>query len=148
MFSFLNKHSLPVPVSEADFHQIEEEFQITLPPLLKDFYRNYNGLSMRSVLFHVDGHEYAVERFFAVGAGSMSADRIMEIYRLCRYVPDGYFPLALSYDGDEFFVDTRNDGVYYVSLDNHRKYIPIVPTLEDFFDLLETECKKSAGQTS
>lgn len=138
MFPYLDATYDPIPVSETDLALFEADNSITLPDLLKDFYRQWNGVPMQSVNLSHNGKSFAVDRFFPLFAGSMSADHILEIYQSCSFVPAGFFPLALSEDGDDFFLDTIGGGVYLVPLDSPGQKKLFSNSLQEFFDLLES----------
>lgn len=143
MFPYLDAKAEPVPISETDLALFEEDHSIHLPPLLKEFYRRWNGVPMQSVSLSLNGKTFTIDRFFPLFAGSMSADHILEIYQSCSFVPKGFFPLALCEDGDDIFLDTVGGGTYLIPLDSPRRKTLFSRSLQEFFDLLASAYQKA-----
>lgn len=141
MYSFLNMNCTPESVSDEQLAALEQDHNLKLPALLRDFYKRYCGIPIHPVTFTVDGQSFTVTQFIPLFSGSMSADHILDIYRLCGRFPEGYFPLAVSGTGDDYFLDTRTDTIYWVSMDQPHKPVRLIQGLEQFFSLLDAACK-------
>ncbi len=137
MYTFLKKHHQPISLTDEHLARFEKENGIQLPSLLKEFYLHFNGIPMYQVTLMMENRPLRIERIFPLTGTSMAADHILDIYRMCNFVPETFLPLAFCENGDDLFVDTVNDGIYLVPLEKPFSRKKICPSLEQFFKLLD-----------
>ncbi len=136
MYSFLNPHTLPDPVTAQEIAALEEHYHLHLPQELKTFYENHNGQGIKPVVFSVDGRSFDVYSMLPLLSGTMPIEHILEIYQSANRIPLTFFPLAVSFDGEDYFYDTQNDDVYLIPIEQPSNRQLVCHSITRFFQLL------------
>ncbi len=136
MYSFLNPHSQPDPVTAQEIADLENRCHLHLPQELKTFYENHNGQSIKPVVFSVDGQSFDVYSMLPLFTGTMPIEHILEIYQPANRFPATFFPIAVSFDGEDYFYDTQSDAVYLIPIEHPSSRKLVCHSITQFFKLL------------
>ena len=142
MFDFIRIQH-PDPVCEQDFETLEKQYELRIPAILRDFYLSCNGCMMHPIVYPFNHRLFSVIRFLPLLSGWMSADHILEIYVPSGKIAKGYWPLATSENGDDFYLDTRSNQVYLISYDHPEQKELAAYSIEDFFERLDRSYSKN-----
>lgn len=130
------RNSFALPLTDQQITDFENEYGLQLPALLKEFYREYNGQRIQPISYQFNGKSFQVYGFIPLLVGSVSVDHILDLYRNANRIPHGWIPLAVSDNGDDYFLDSEHGPVYLVEIDRPGHRIEAAPSLEDFFRFL------------
>lgn len=136
MFDFIRIQH-PDPISEQDLDEMERQYDLQIPSILRDFYFSCNGCDMHPIVYPFNHQLFTVMHFLPVLSGWMSADHILELYTLSGRISRGFWPLATSENGDDFYLDTRKNQVYLLSYDHPDAKVLAAYSIEDFFQRLD-----------
>jgi hypothetical protein len=136
MYNFVSKTSRMLPVDRQYLHSLEKRFNISLPKIYKDYYLDHNCKEIHESRFTVNGKNYTVAGMLPLQFGYLNAERIKNMFRSSPAVPGSYFPLAISQEGDNYFLDTESGSVWLLRTDYKMQCEPVTRSLEAFFALM------------
>lgn len=139
MYQFLTEQSCAqdeAALSRAMKH-LEEKYQITFPPVLRDYYTHFNGVRIKRCGLTVDHYSCEVSRIIPIIAERMSFEHIVDRNREGGYLSDRLFPLAMDRGGDLYYWDADGGGVVLVRSDDIEHPFPVADSVQQFFTQLD-----------
>lgn len=126
-------------LDDSHFLILQERFAITLPKALELFYRSFNGLPIEPFTVQTENRSYSVEQILPLFCGNMSAERVLEMYQNNLWIARSFFPLAVSEEGNAWFVDCESGHIWYADPDNLKKKTLITPDLAEFLKYVKVQ---------
>lgn len=136
MFNFIESEDMDANVSEEYVVQMEKELGIVFPQILKNYYLYHNGSEIKECRFEKYGLEFCVILIFSLNYGTISVEKILKYNAKNSSIPKSFMPLALDEDEDDYYWDTQEGKVYYLSLENVEHPKEICGSVEEFFEIL------------
>lgn len=127
-------------VTRDYIEELERKLNIQFPDVLVDYYMHHNKAAMKEFSFWIHHLEFSVEFIIPLLYGNVCVEKILSFNQGNVYIPDTYIPLAEDIDGEDFYWDSLNGKVYYLSMGNVENPIPICDSVEQFFEILNTSC--------
>lgn len=140
MFKFISNDSGKDNVTFDYIREFEEKFNISFPGILVDYYTNYNKAELKECTFFVHDLEFCVEFIIPLKYGNICVEKILSFNDGNEYISKAFIPLAEDVDGEDFYWDSSDGKVYYLSMENVENPIPICDTVEQFFKILNKSC--------
>lgn len=136
MYRFVESFNEKANISAEYVALFERTYEISIPPVLKDYYLRFNGARIKECRFERHGLEFCVIRLFPLNYGTMPVEKILKYNSRNDAVPNSFIPLALDEDEDDYYWDNKTKKVYYLSFGNVEHPIPICDSVEEFFEIL------------
>ena len=136
MFHFIVKEYPHAAASASYIDQLEKQLQITFPPILRQYYLEHNGAEIQECRFCLNGLDFCVVLIRALSFGSMPVEKVLKYNSRNKAIPECFIPLAQDEDEDDYYWDSTSGKVYYLSLENVERPIPICDSVEAFFEIL------------
>ena len=134
MFNFIEEDFENKKVSEEYIKNIEQNLNITFPDILKQYYLQHNGASIKERYFYKNNDEFYIDYIYPL-------QKIIEeeLPRIKGELPSSWFPLG---NGDifEYFWDTQTGTIYY--LDPEYDKTPFCKSIDQFFEILNLPIKQ------
>lgn len=140
MFKFISNDSNRDNVTLDYIREFEEKWDISFPDVLVDFYTKHNRAELKEFSFFIHNLEFSVEFIIPLKYGNVCVEKILSFNEGNEYISKTFIPLAEDIDGEDFYWDSSDGKVYYVSMGNVENPIPICDTVEQFFDILNKSC--------
>lgn len=141
MFEFISNSSSKDNVSMDYIQGFENKWNINFPDILITYYTNYNKAELKEFSFYIHGLEFSVEFIIPLRYGNVCVEKILSFNEDNEYIPTTFIPLAEDIDGEDFYWDSSNGKVYYLSMENVENPIPVCDTVEQFFEILNKSCE-------
>ena len=116
---------------------IQHLLHIQFPPVLKDFYLNYNRTDLKPISFCLHNIRFDLDFIIPLDNSNVSVEKILSFNKDNEYIPKTFIPLAEDIKGDDFYWDSGTGAVYYLTMGNIENPIPVADSVEDFFLLLK-----------
>lgn len=142
MFKFISNDSNKDNVPLDYISEFEKKKSITFPDVLVDYYMNHNKAELKEVNFSIHNLEFSVEFLIPLKYGNVCVEKILSFNEGNEYISKTFIPLAEDIDGEDFYWDSSNGKVYYLSMENVENPIPICNSVEQFFEILNRSCAK------
>lgn len=136
MFDFISYDTKEKNVTPEYIDELEGKLNIKFPDILRKFYTNHNMAELAEFAFMIHDLEFSVEFIMPLLYGNMHVEKILSLNEDNKYIPKTFIPLAEDVDGENFYWDSSNGKVYYLSLENVENPIPICDSVERFFEIL------------
>lgn len=104
---FIEKINNDMIINESDILKFEKLIGRDVPDVLRNFYRSYNGASIKLCIFGIDG-----------------------------YIRESLIPLANNSGGDYYYWDKNDEKIYLIYCDDIENEILIADSIEEFFDIM------------
>lgn len=141
MFKFISNDSGKDNVGLDYIREFEENWDLSFPDILVDFYSNHNKAQLEEFSFFIHNLEFSVEFIIPLRYGNVCVEKILLFNKGNEYIPKTFIPLAEDIDGEDFYWDSSSGKVYYLSMENVENPIPICDTVEQFFEILNKSCE-------
>lgn len=141
MFKFISNISSKDNVSMDYIQEFEDKWNINFPDILITYYTNYNKAELKEFSFYIHDLEFSVEFIIPLRYGNVCVEKILSFNEDNEYIPKSFIPLAEDIDGEDFYWDSSNGKVYYLSMENVENPIPVCDTVEQFFEILNKSCE-------
>lgn len=142
MFKFISNISSKDNVSMDYIQEFEDKWNINFPDILITYYTNYNKAELKEFSFYIHDLEFSVEFIIPLRYGNVCVEKILSFNEDNEYIPKSFIPLAEDIDGEDFYWDSSNGKVYYLSMENVENPIPVCDTVEQFFEILNKSCEQ------
>lgn len=142
MFEFIYSDSKQNNVTLDYVRDFEEKKGIKFPAVLVDFYTKHNKAELKKCSFLIHNLEFSVEFIIPLNYGNVCVEKILSFNEGVEWIPETFLPLAEDVDGDDFYWDSSNGKVYYLSMGNVENPIPICDSVEQFFEILNKSCEE------
>lgn len=144
MFKFIEKKEVDKNVSNNYINKVERELNIKFPKILREFYLKYNFSQQKKCTFKIKGIEdhFILDTIIPLKYGTISLEKEYKWVLEDEYISNEYIPLAVDMDGDNYYWNSKNGNVYYISHENVENPILICKTVEDFFNILNNSFEK------
>lgn len=139
-FKFLHTEKPEKYVSNSYIDSVEQKYGIKFPEVLRAYYSEHNGAVMEETPFVMHNIEFCVEFIIPLKHGNINVEKLLGFYKDDKYFPNGFIPLAEDTDGDDYYWDSNDGRVYYLSMGNADNPIPIARSVEEFFEILNASC--------
>jgi len=136
MFDFLSVIKTEHNVSHEYVNSIEERLGVKFPAVLREFYTKYNCSDIKELPFRVHDIEFCVDFILPVGNHRNTVEEYWGYIQGDELIPQTFIPFANDIDGDDFYWDSQNGKVYYLSMENAENPIPICNSVDEFFEIL------------
>lgn len=98
-----------IALTPSIFDEVQREFELTIPEVVKDFYLANNGGQPSPFMFRTEDHEIVVNAILPL-ISKRRSDTVIDCYVSLvltkKLVPKSLFPFAIDPGGEFFFVDT------------------------------------------
>ena len=143
MLKFISKDTNEENVTTEYIEKLEEKWNIKFPPILVEYYLYHNAAEVYEFSFFRHGIEFSIEFILPLKFGKFSVEHIYDLNQSDEFISDRFIPLAEDTSGEEYYWDSKNGKVYYLSMENVENPIPISNSVEEFFELLNTAYERS-----
>ena len=133
---FIEKINNDMIINESDVLKFEKLIGRDVPDVLRDFYRSYNGASIKLCIFDIDGYDFEVFEILPLVHGKCCVEKIYEDDREDGYIRESLIPLANNSGGDYYYWDKNDEKIYLIYCDDIENEILIADSKEDFFDIM------------
>ena len=140
MFKFISNDSNKDNVTLDYIREFEEKRSISFPDILVNYYTNHNKAKLEGFTFYIHNLEFSVEFIIPLKYGNVCVEKILSFNEGNEYISKTFIPLAEDIDGEDFYWDSLNGKVYYLSMENVENPIPICDSVEQFFEILNKSC--------
>ena len=117
---------------------IEKKLSITIPITLKEFYKKYNGSDIRLCVFDIGKVGYEVNKFIWLKSRNHLFESIIENDRMDGFIPNEYIPLAKDCFGDCYYINNKDEKIYFISSGDIENPVKIADSLDDFIEILNS----------
>ena len=136
MFDFIISDDPESNVTDEFVDEFEKRWSIKFPEVLRTYYTNYQFAEIEERPFVVLGMEFCVEFIMPLVNSKRSVEKILEINEGNEWIPRSFIPLAVDIDADNYYWDSNDGKVYYLTVGNIENPIPICDSVEEFFKLM------------
>ena len=138
MYKFIRERHQEYAITENDIREVEERFGIVFPKVLRDFYLEYNGDSIKDSCFSVNGNEYTVDDMHYIKIkGRPSVEFVLQLEREDGYIPSNLVAFAYDCGGESYYWSMDDGKVYFIDTEEIENIIFVCDSIEEFFKLLE-----------
>ena len=123
-------------LSEDEIHRFEEQYQLVIPDVLREYYLSYNGYQIAEAFFIRDGTGYSVRKITPLLGKGDSVETMLDNAVKYDDVPAHLIPLADDRGNGLYYWDKRNEHVYFRYVDDIGYYTFICKGLDHFFEIL------------
>lgn len=136
MFNFVKEDNPKSKVSVEYIDEFQKKYNLSFPKILKDYYLQHNGADIQECSFQKKGFDFCVTMLRDLNYGILPIEKILEYNKNNEAIPNTFIPLALDFDDDDYYWDSKDGKVYYLCTDNVEHPIPLFDSVEEFFDTL------------
>lgn len=140
MYKFIREMREERQVNDEDIRKVEEDWNVRFPAVLKDYYLNYNGASIKLCTFYVNGALHEISDMVPLRYGELCLEKLIKDNRRDAFIPNNMIPVANNQGGDYFYWDTSSGKVFVIFWDSIDNPIPICNSLEEMFDIMNKGC--------
>lgn len=141
MFRFISRDTNEKNVTKEYVHELEAKLGIRFPDILVEYYTNHNTAELLEFSFSIHRLDFSVEFIIPLKYGTVCVEKILSFNEGNESVPATFIPLAEDVDGEDFYWDSLNGKVFYLSMENVENPIPICDSVEEFFEILNRSCE-------
>lgn len=136
MFNFIKKENGEYKIIIDDINNIEKQFNIKFPDVLKDYYLKYNGSQIKECVFEINSIQFDVNEIIPIKYGTCSFEKEYDLVIKNEYISNIYVPFAKDSANQSYYFNLKDNKVYYISLDDITNPIFICDNIEEFFEIL------------
>jgi len=143
MFKFIISEELDRNVNNEYINEMENKMNIKFPAILKEYYMKHNFSNVNECSFSIEGMDFALDCIMPLKYGNVSVEKNYEYVLEDEYIPNNYIPFAVDMTADNYYWDSKNGNVYYISHENVEDPILICNSVDEFFDILNRSCEET-----
>ena len=117
--------------------RLEAKYDISFPPVLREFYRQHEGQKIELCKFQVNGYWCEVSSIVPLCVGRMTFERITDNDREDGFISSLLFPLAMDRGGNLYYWQKDTEKVFLLLSDDIENPFLVANSIQAFFDLLE-----------
>lgn len=117
--------------------RLEAKYDISFPPVLREFYRRHDGQKIALCKFRVNGYWCEVSSIVPICAERMNFERITDNDREDGFISSLLFPLAMDRGGNLYYWQKGTEKVFLLLSDDIENPFLVTSSIQAFFDLLE-----------
>lgn len=137
MFKFIESQDLEKNVSNEYIDSIEKELNIKFPNVLREYYLKHNGANLKECSFKIAGiDQFSLDIIIPLKYGTTPLEKEYKWVLENEYIANENIPLAVDMDGDNYYWNSKNGKVYYISVENVENPILVCNSVEEFFEIL------------
>ena len=138
MYKFIEERRTKYTITEADIKEVEERFNITFPPVLRNFYLEHNGDKIRECIFKLKGNEYMVHDMHYIKIKEqVSVDLVYQWQLDDGDISPNMIPFAYDLGGESYYWSTENGKVYFINGEDIENPQYVCESINEFFKLME-----------
>ena len=137
MYKFIEKRIEEFHVDEKEIQEIENKYHIIFPEILKKFYLEYNGDTIKLCSFVIDGYQYSIAKIVQLKYGTCTFEYIVDNDREDGIMDKNLMPIARNEGGDYYYWDIMSQNVFLYYCDDIENPIYICNNLEELFQILD-----------
>lgn len=136
MFDFIIMDNPEYNVSHEYVDAVEKRLNIQFPEILRCYYTEHNFAEIEERPFEVLGMTFCVEFIMPLNNAKICVESILKINENDEWIPKTFIPLAEDVDADDYYWDSSDGKVYYLTMGNIENPIPVCDSVEEFFELI------------
>ena len=144
MYEFIQTLHPECSISQKDIMDLEEEYKISIPAALKEFYLKYNGADIflcrffpeNSQVEMVEVHTIYPIKYTPYEKGAI-LERVLNSDRMDGFIPSELIPFAQDRGGNRCYCDKNSGKVYFISSDDIDNPVAVCEKISDFLDNLK-----------
>lgn len=117
--------------------RLEAKYDISFPPVLREFYRQHDGQKIALCKFQVNGYWCEVSSIVSICAGRMTFERITDNDREDGFISSLLFPLAMDRGGNLYYWQKDTEKIFLLFSDDIENPFLVTSSIQAFFDLLD-----------
>lgn len=126
------------PFDISIIKEIEKQFKIKIPEVLKKYYLKYGNSHIKTCEFNVDGLLTDVSEIVSINKNdSSSFYQVMDYGRSDGWIPDYFYPFAHDSGGNYYFWNAKNEHIYLILDDDIDNPFEVCKSMKKFFKILE-----------
>lgn len=146
MFYFVKEQSPKVMITESYITEVENEYGILFPPLLRQYYLDHNGQSIEPIALKINETTYEVRKMVPLKDSRFSMEQLLHTQRLQDYPVQQMIPIADDRTNGIYYLHTGTGTIYYSQLEGEDDFLPICQGIDCFFQLLNTAYQKCGSK--
>ncbi len=104
------------PLTKEEIKAFEKKYQFRLPPELKALYLKQNGGLLDECGFSAEECFLAeVYPLFSEDEEELTVKTLLKWQKQDKLIPMEYIPFCADEAGDSYYLNTKNQGIYYIS---------------------------------
>ncbi len=137
MFDFIKEHPHRKNDIRSDINRIEKKYDIMFPDILRNYYENYDGAKINTVIFDINGYECEVAKMVSLVDESLPFEMIVDNDKEDGFLADTFYPIARDRGGNYYYWDSVTYEVYLVLNDDCDNPFRVAKSVEQFFEVLD-----------
>ncbi len=137
MYQFIAREAPECRINEQYLSDFERQFELRLPPVLREYYLLYNGSQMHEVPFISKGYQFCAIEILTLKYGTTPVEALLIHQAAADEIPDSYVPFALDEDYDYYYWNKDSGHIVYISREDVDNPLPVCDDMNQFFAILE-----------
>ena len=125
-------------IRDIDIYDIERQFNIRFPQLLRDYYLQHNGSPICDCELKLGENWYVVFEVIALKFGPLSFEKLKERIKEDDTIPRSFYPIAIDPGEGIFYWDANNAGIWYTPSQDGTPPKRLFKNIEGFFEAMNT----------
>lgn len=110
------------------------------PEVLKKYYLEHNGDTIKLCTFNIDGYNYEMAKIVQLKYGSATFEHIVDGDREDKIIDENMFPVARNEGGDYYYWNKENENINLYYCDDIEYPIYICKNMEELFEIMQQSC--------
>lgn len=137
MYAFVNTATPLNPVTDAYVSEIEKQYGIRFPDLLRAYYLENNGREIFPITFRIDGLYYEVGKITQLKDPKLSLEQLLQIQRRQDFPVRQMIPIADDRGGGLYYCHEVTQEIYHSYLEAEDDFLYVCRGIDQFFRILE-----------
>lgn len=144
MFTFIESEELDKNIDNEYINELESKMNIKFPQILRKYYLKHNFSKEKKCTFKIDGIDvyFVLDYIMPLKYGNTSVEKEYKYVLDNEYIPNNYIPFAVDMNSDNYYWDSENSKVYYISHENVENPILVCNNVDEFFEILNKSCNE------
>lgn len=140
MYNFIKQQKEDYHITKEDLENIEKKYGILFPEVLKKYYLEHNGDTIKLCTFDIDGYNYEIAKIVQLKYGSATFEHIVDGDREDKIIDENMFPVARNEGGDYYYWNKENENINLYYCDDIEYPIYICKNMEELFEIMQKSC--------
>lgn len=140
MYKFIEEQYSNQLVKNDELLEIEKKYNVTFPPILREYYLKFNGAKIKLCQFEIEGFEYEISELVPLKYGYCCWEKVKENDLQDGLIAENLFPIANNRGGDYYYWDKNTEEIYLIYCDDIEEPIQICESIQRLFDLMSNSC--------
>lgn len=136
MFKFIRESR----ISQCDnniIKKLEEKYNVVFPEEFIEFHKIHDNDLFKTCYFEVGEYSYDIRKFYPLcREEGLCFEDVNDDIRTDKILPQSFFSFARDNGGNDFYWNSIDNKIYYISWDNIYSPRVVCNTMKEFFDIL------------